>query len=76
MENSQFQERIIRMQEVVFLVGYKPSSIYALISEGKFPKGIKLGKRASGWPLSQINQWIKDRANQVTITSKKTNKDI
>jgi prophage regulatory protein len=67
MENSQFQERIVRMGEVVFLTGYKPSSIYALISEGKFPKAIKLGKRASGWWLSQINQWMADRANTPAI---------
>jgi prophage regulatory protein len=71
METKQFQERIVRMQEVVFLTGYKPSSIYALISEGKFPKSIKLGKRASGWWLSQINQWMADRASTHAISSSK-----
>jgi len=76
MENIHFQERIVRMQEVVFLVGYKPSSIYALISEGKFPKGIKLGKRASGWRLSQINQWMADRLNESNINKTITTRNI
>lgn len=64
MDTNLFQERIIRMQELVLIVGYKPSSIYALISEGKFPKGFKLGKgkRASGWLLSEINKWIHERS--------------
>ena len=37
------------------------SSIYALAADGKFPKPIKLGARASGWLESEVNQWIADR---------------
>ncbi|MBP0133282.1 MAG: AlpA family phage regulatory protein [Nitrosospira sp.] len=55
-----FQDRIVRMPELIQLVGYRHSSIYSLIASGKFPRGFKLvrGGRAVGWRLSVIMRWI------------------
>jgi prophage regulatory protein len=60
MDTTAYQDRIIRMPELVTLVGYRPSSIYALISDNKFPRGFKLvpNGRAAGWRLSTIINWI------------------
>lgn len=61
MENIQVSERIVRMPELIQLVGYKSSSIYALIQNKKFPPGFKLvdGGRAAGWLFSEVMSWIR-----------------
>ena len=55
--------RILRRPAVETLTGLSRSTIYAMMSEGSFPKPVRLGKRAVGWPESVINQWLESRAN-------------
>ena len=52
--------RTLRMKDLPSKVGYQPSTIYGLISQGKFPKPYKLtpGGRAAGWQESDIDTWI------------------
>lgn len=52
---------ILRLPAVEYTTGIKKSAIYAMIKEGEFPAPIRLGKRSSGWLLSEINQWKLDR---------------
>ena len=56
--------RTLRMSELPKKVGYKTSTIYGLIAEGKFPKPFKLtrGGRAAGWLESTIDDWIREQA--------------
>ena len=54
-------DTILRLPEVENKTGRKRSSIYADISEGKFPAPINLGARAVGWLESEINQWIDEK---------------
>ena len=51
--------KLIRMQEVEALTGFKKSYIYKLISLNKFPKQCKLS-RASRWSLEEVQQWISE----------------
>lgn len=51
-------QNILRLPTVKERVSLSRSTIYALISKGKFPKQIKLGERAIGWLESDINDWI------------------
>ena len=52
---------ILRRKDVEALVGLSRSTIYYLISQGLFPAPIKLGKRAVGWKVSDIETWVNDR---------------
>lgn len=56
-------DRILRMKETSQIVNYRPSTIYGLISQGKFPKPTKIvpGGRAAGWSEIQIYKWIEER---------------
>ncbi len=54
-------EQIIRLQVVSELTGLSKSAIYLLISRGEFPRPIKLSLRASGWKMSEIQNWINSR---------------
>ncbi len=48
--------RIGNTPSVPELTGVSKSVIYAMIKEGKFPPGIKVG-RTRVWPASQIAEW-------------------
>ena len=56
--------RIIRKPEVKNKTGLPNSTIYELISQGKFPKQIKLSVRSSGWLESEIDEWIAARVSE------------
>lgn len=52
-----------RLVDMVFITEYSGCSdkwFYKLISEGKFPKPIKLG-RSSRWLLSEVEVWVRER---------------
>ena len=65
-ENSQQQsgERLLRLPDVETRTGLKKSAVYAGMKAGTFPKCIKLGPRASAWPLSAIENWIAEKIRQ------------
>ena len=53
-------QKIYRLPDVMNLTGLSRSSIYLRISEQQFPKPIKLGRRAVGWPEDTIIAWQAD----------------
>lgn len=62
-------DRIIRMPELVQMLGLSRSTIYDKLNtksprhDAQFPRAIKIGNSAIGWRQSEINQWIVDRSN-------------
>ena len=64
--------RTLRMSDLPEKVGYKSSTIYGLVAQGKFPKPFKLtpGGRAAGWLESTIDDWIRAQASSNTGRSK------
>lgn len=53
--------RVLRRSDVEQRTGIKRAHIYNLMSQGKFPKSIRLGVRAVGWDAAEVDQWIADR---------------
>ena len=52
---------ILRLPAVKARTGLARSTIYLRISEGSFPKPIRLGARAVGWLESEIEAWLSER---------------
>lgn len=50
------KERVLRLSELTGILNVSKSHIYAQVEKGHLPQPIKLGKRASGWLLSEINE--------------------
>jgi len=48
----------MRLKEVTEKTGLAKSTIYNLISQGKFPKQIELGARSVGWVDTEIEEWL------------------
>lgn len=65
-ENNLFtEERIIREAERLRITSISRCQAYQLEKRGLFPKRLRLGNRSVGWRLSEIMNWINDRAKEV-----------
>lgn len=51
-------DRIAKEKEVLTISGLSRSSVYRLAAEGRFPRPVKIGRKASGWLLSDIQAWL------------------
>lgn len=58
--------RILRLSDVEQKSGFKRAHIYNLMSQGKFPKSVRLGVRAVGWDAAEIDRWIAERLQHRT----------
>lgn len=58
---SEKHQKLLRLADVRARVPYSRSTIYQLITEGRFPKPISLGGRAVAWLESEIDAWITAR---------------
>ncbi|EAV7503852.1 AlpA family transcriptional regulator [Salmonella enterica] len=48
---------LLTIKEVEKTTGIKKSNIYLQISQGVFPKQVKLGSRTSRWVRSEVEAW-------------------
>ncbi|MFJ3008093.1 helix-turn-helix transcriptional regulator [Pseudomonas fluorescens] len=51
----------MRLPEVMHVTGYKRSSIYQMMQEGRFPQARSIGMRAVGWSSEEIQGWVDAR---------------
>lgn len=56
--------RLLRLPQVMDVVGLSRSTIYQLQEEGRFPKRVKLATRAVGWIEAEIQAWLAERISQ------------
>jgi prophage regulatory protein len=54
-------KKVLRLKDVIQIVGLSRSSIYALKSSGDFPNSFMLGERAVGWLAEDIETWVMSR---------------
>ena len=53
--------KVLSREAVEQATGLPRSTIYKRISEGNFPKPIKLSGRKVGWPEADIHDWLLSR---------------
>lgn len=59
--NLNADDPILRLGDVVKQTGLSKSSLYRMMKEEKFPQPIRLTEYATGWLLSDICQWKRER---------------
>lgn len=52
-------ERMIRLKEVINITGLSKSTIYTMISDNRFPRQRRIGKRAVAFLNSEIANWLR-----------------
>ncbi len=56
-------DKLVTMACITTFTGLTDKWFYKLISEGKFPKPIKLG-RSSRWRESEVKRWLTERIEE------------
>ena len=49
--------KLLRRKQVEEASGLSRSSIYQMMAEGRFPKPLKVGRRAVRWNEDDLKQW-------------------
>lgn len=57
---QQYEDRLIKLPEVLATVGMKKTAWYAGIKAGKYPRPIKRSPRDTVWPMSAIQKLVSD----------------
>ena len=52
-------QRLIRLAEVVAMLGIGRTSVYNYIAAGSFPAPVKVGEKSVRWKLSDVLAWQK-----------------
>ena len=52
--------QIFRRKDLENSLGLSRSTIYLMISENRFPKPVKIGRRAFGWRSDDISKWLEN----------------
>ena len=55
---------LIKLTAVKEITTFSAATIYRLISQGEFPKQIKLAERSSGWLLEEVHNWIDQKKDE------------
>jgi prophage regulatory protein len=50
--------RILRLPTVKTRTGLSRSTIYLRVSQGTFPRPVRLGGRAVGWLEAEVQEWL------------------
>jgi len=63
------RDRLIRISEVLPLVGVGKSTWYALMKQGKAPRCVQVTPRCVAWSEAACMAWIQARLNEATSAS-------
>ena len=63
------RDRLIRLSQVLALVGVGKSTWYALMAEGKAPQCVKVTPRCVAWSEQACLQWVQDRLAEASSAS-------
>jgi prophage regulatory protein len=51
-------ERLLRLRDVLTIVGLSRAHVYNLIKQGLFPRPIALGSNCARWVQSEVQAWV------------------
>lgn len=55
---------ILRRRQVEARTGFPRSTLYLKISQGEFPRPIKIGARAVGWVAAEVDNWLEEKIKE------------
>ena len=57
-------DRLLRLSQVLDMVGFGKTYVYAMINSGNFPAPCKPGGTASRWSETEVLTWVAECAAQ------------
>jgi len=63
-------ERLLRLRDVLAIVGMSRAHVYNLIKQGLFPRPIALGSNCARWVQSEVQAWVSDSIVTARLTAR------
>jgi prophage regulatory protein len=60
------KERVVRKPELLAMIGLSDPTIWRMEKDGKFPRRIRLGGNSCGWLLSEVMDFLEQKAKERT----------
>ena len=54
-------QRLLRIRDVMTRTGISRPQIYRMMTDGRFPRSVKLSERSVAWRESEVCEWINGR---------------
>lgn len=54
-------DHILRRKQLIEIIGISYTTLWRMEKAGDFPARIRLGRRAVGWHLDEVEEWLKTR---------------
>jgi prophage regulatory protein len=58
---ASISDRLLPLRRVMEITSIRKSHIYALMSQGQFPRPVKISARAVAWVEREVSDWVKSR---------------
>ena len=58
--------RLVRIREVIEMVGVSRATIYRWMDAGDFPRSIALDGNSIAWPEKSVQVWMESRITSIT----------
>ena len=62
---SVVEKRTLKREEVLGLVSLSSATVYRMMSQGEFPRPVRVGRRAARWRSEEIEEWLASRPHTV-----------
>jgi prophage regulatory protein len=59
--------QLLRLRDVVAKTGLSATQIYVWMSDGLFPRPVRIGRRAVAWVASELDAWIEAQAQKPRV---------
>jgi prophage regulatory protein len=56
--------KLLRRHQLEANLGISRSTIYQMMASGEFPKPLRIGRRAVGWRVEDIEKWLEEMQEQ------------
>ncbi|WP_084080331.1 AlpA family phage regulatory protein [Edaphobacter aggregans] len=64
-----FNDKLIRLPQVLEISGLCRSVVYKLVNQGQFPAQVTVGTRGARWSELEVRIWVADRL----VNARRTN---
>ena len=58
---TQEVDRLLRVREVLRIVGVSRATLYEMVRRGAFPAPVRISAIAVGWKQSEVQRWLASR---------------
>ena len=60
-ENTRVMPAVLRLPDVIHMVGMSRPSVYRMVKAGTFPQQVTLSPGTVGWIRSEVEAWLEKR---------------